>query len=89
MGTEHGLDKWVKASVAREQGRPRWQKNLGNFGFGFVFLGALLNLALFLFVTATGPGFPYLYEPWWLTYYLVSCITGWYWQRRARSIAGE
>ena len=87
VSAEHWLDSWAKASVVREEGRPRWQKILGNFGFGFIFLGAVLNLALFLLVTASGAGLSYLYKPWWLTYTLVSYIPGWYWQRRARSRA--
>jgi hypothetical protein len=87
VSNEHWLDKRAKASVAREQSRPRWQKLLGNFGFGFIFVGALLNLALFVLITVLGTDFSYLYKPWWLTYVLLSCIAGWYWRLHGRSMA--
>jgi hypothetical protein len=87
MSTEHWLDRWAKTSVAREKARPRWQKVLGNFGFGFIFIGALLNLALFLFFLVLGAEIPLLYKPWWPTYGLVSCIAGWYWRLHGQSIA--
>ena len=81
---ESRFDAWVGKRVLRYRNEPRWQRSLGNFGFGFIFLGALANLALAVVVMALEIEPQYLYRPWWLTYLLLSAITGWSWQRRGR-----
>jgi hypothetical protein len=77
---ESRLDAWVERRVLRYRNEPKWQRSLGNFGFGFIFIGALLNLALFMVVLVLGIESQYLYQPWWLTYLLLCCIAGWSWR---------
>lgn len=81
---ESKIDAWAKRSALRYRSEPPWQRSLGNFGFGFIFLGALANLALAVALMVLQIELQYLYRPWWLTYSLLSAITGWSWQRRGR-----
>jgi hypothetical protein len=87
MSTESNIDKWAKASIEREERRPRWQKLVGNFGFAFIFIGALLNCALFVILVALEIDSPYLYKPWWLTYIVLCIIAGWRWRLHGRLMA--
>ena len=82
MSTDHWLDRWAKASIARDQSRPGWQTSIGNFGFGFIFIGALANFAVFMFAITTKIGIAIMYQPWWPTYLGLSVLAGWYWAAR-------
>ena len=84
MSEDHGFDRWARDGIARQRGYPRWQKLTGNFGFGFIFVGALANMALFSALVALDQGIPTLYCPWWLIYLIVCCITGWCWRLHGR-----
>lgn len=66
-----------------------WNRKVGNFGFGFIFLGALLNAALLIFITAFGFESLYLYKPRWFTYLILSCITGWSWRHHGNRHLAE
>jgi hypothetical protein len=69
------------SEVATAQtGQATWRRLIGNFGFGFIFIGALLNLALFIVVMVLSIDLQYLYQPWWPTYLLFCCIAGWSWR---------
>ena len=81
---ESRIDAWARRGVLRYQNEPEWRRSLGNFGFGFIFLGLLANMALAVVLTVLKIEFQYLYRPWWLTYLLLCVITGWGWQRRGR-----
>jgi len=49
-----------------------------NFGFGFIFVGFLLNiLALGIFAKLNIAD--YIYNPWWLAYGVISAISGLVW----------
>ena len=76
------FDRWVKRGVERYNNEPRWKRAIGNFGFGFIFIGALANLAVFMFVTTTTIGTAVMYQPWWPTYLGISVLTSWYWAAR-------
>jgi hypothetical protein len=68
------------AGIATRAGWTRWPRVVGNFGSGFIFIGALMNLALFMVVLVFGIELQYLYKPWWLTYLLLCCVAGWTWR---------
>ena len=74
------VDRWVRKRIARQRRKPRWQKLVGNFGFGFVFLGFLANMVLFIAVLVLGIEPGVVYHPWWLTYGLLSGIAGFCWR---------
>ena len=78
------FDERVKRSIERYRNEPTWQRAVGNFGFGFVFIGALTNLLLFVIGIAAKVGTHVIYDPWWPTYVAVSSLAGLYWAIRGR-----
>ncbi len=78
------FDAWVKQRVDRYNNEARWRRNVGNFGFGFIFVGFLLNCAVFLLAVATNNGLLGVYRPWWAGYLVLSCLAGLYWAVRSR-----
>lgn len=86
MKPNTAFDRWVRSGIARQRRKPRWQKLVGNFGFGFVFLGFVANMALFVALLVSRIEPATIYHPWWLTYGLLSCITGWSWRFHGRHI---
>lgn len=87
MKPDTAFDRFVRASIARRRRKPRWQKLFGNFGFGFVFLGLLANMALLVGLVVLRIEPQVVYHPWWLTYGLLCCVTGWSWRFHGRDIA--
>ena len=83
---ESAIDRWAKRGVARYNSEPRWQRNFANFGFGFIFIGMLLNMAVFMTVLATSAAIDVIYEHWWATYLVFSCLAGLYWAARGRKL---
>lgn len=84
---EYRFDQWASRRVERYNNEPNWQRALGNFGFGFIFIGALANLAVFMFAITTVFGSDVLYHP-WPTYLVLNAFAGVYWVVRGRRRPG-
>jgi hypothetical protein len=58
--------------------------DVGNFGFGLVLLGPLVNLGLFAAILTLGVEASEIYNPWWLIPFIVCIASGWFWERFGR-----
>ena len=54
--------------------------NVGNFGFGLVLLGPLLNFGLLAIILTLGVKTSEIYNPWWLIPLVVCIASGWLWE---------
>ena len=54
--------------------------NVGNFGFGLVLLGPLLNFGLLAIILTLGVETSEIYNPWWLIPLVVCIASGWLWE---------
>ena len=54
--------------------------NVGNFGFGFVLLGSLVNFVLFAAILVLGAKASEIYNPWWLIPFVACIASGWFWE---------
>ena len=61
--------------------------DVGNFGFGLVLLGPLLNLGLFAVIFTLGVKTSEIYNPWWLIPLVVCIASGWLWEWLGRKNA--
>ena len=54
--------------------------DFGNFGFGLVLLGPLVNFLLFAAILVIGAKASEIYNPWWLIPFVVCIASGWFWE---------
>jgi hypothetical protein len=87
--SQSGNDKASHEIVATDSGKVPWHRLIGNFGFGFIFIGALLNLGLFITIILLSFNLQYVYQPWWFTYLLLSCVAGWGWRLHGKRHLAE